>query len=74
LMAEFSARHYYRNRVRFASRFFPERMLWVRRSLVIEFLRHSARGRWLHARIVASVLSRFTVLADEARKTHLSTK
>jgi GT2 family glycosyltransferase len=74
LMAEFSARHYYRNRVRFASRFFPERMPWVRRSLLIEFLRHSVRGRWLHARIVASVLSQFTVLADEARKTHLSTK
>jgi GT2 family glycosyltransferase len=53
---EFSTRMYYRNRIRLAARFFPEHLPAVRRTLVVELLRHALRGRWMHARVVASAL------------------
>jgi GT2 family glycosyltransferase len=52
----FTANLYYRNRIRFAVRFFPTRLPTVRRGMAIEFFRHAARGRWTHARIVAAAL------------------
>jgi GT2 family glycosyltransferase len=62
-MNAFSTRFYYRNRIRFARRFFPERLPAVRLSLSFEFLRQTLRGRWLNARIVAETLRDFRALA-----------
>jgi GT2 family glycosyltransferase len=62
---EFSTRFYYRNRVRFASRYLHERLGVVRRELAWELLRHLLRGRWLHAKIVAAVLADFGRLSRD---------
>ncbi|MDE2348508.1 MAG: glycosyltransferase family 2 protein [Gammaproteobacteria bacterium] len=51
-----TARYYYRNRLRFVARYLPERLGAARRSLLVEMLRHLARGRWQLARVVGSVL------------------
>jgi GT2 family glycosyltransferase len=56
VLPAFTANLYYRNRIRFANRFFPERLRTVQRGLIVEFLRHVLRGRWTHARIVAAAL------------------
>lgn len=56
---EFSTRFYYRNRVRFTSRYLRMRLGAVRRELAWELLRHALRGRWLHAKIIAAVLADF---------------
>jgi GT2 family glycosyltransferase len=56
VMPAFTANLYYRNRIRFAIRFFPKQLPAVKRELAIEFLRHTARGRWTHARVVAAAL------------------
>jgi GT2 family glycosyltransferase len=56
VMPSFTANLYYRNRIRFASRFFPTLLPTVKRGLLVELLRHIARGRWTHARIVAAAL------------------
>jgi len=63
--SEFSTRFYYRNRVRFASRYLHERLGVVRRELAWELLRHLLRGRWLHAKIVAAVLVDFGRLSRD---------
>lgn len=56
VMPAFTANLYYRNRIRFAARFFPTLLPTVKRGLAVEFLRHMARRRWTHARIVAAAL------------------
>jgi GT2 family glycosyltransferase len=56
LMPLFTAKYYYRNRVRIVGRFFPERLGAARRGLALDLLRHSLRGRWGLARVVAAVL------------------
>jgi GT2 family glycosyltransferase len=56
LMPLFTAGFYYRSRLRFVSRFFPERMAAAKRRLFVEMLRHIARGRWSAARLVGSTL------------------
>jgi GT2 family glycosyltransferase len=63
----FTANLYYRNRIRFAVRFFPSQLSTVRRGLAIEFLRHTARGRWTHARIVAAALWDARKIAAQTR-------
>jgi GT2 family glycosyltransferase len=52
----FSAGYYYRNRLRFVARFLPGRLAAAKRSLLEQMLRHIARGRWGHARIVLTTL------------------
>jgi GT2 family glycosyltransferase len=47
---------YYRNRIRFMSRFFPEHLPAARRGLIGELVRFTLKGNWAYARIVASVL------------------
>jgi len=47
---------FYRNRLRFATRFLPQRLAAVKRALFEQMLRHLARGRWVEARIVFSTL------------------
>lgn len=56
IMPVFTARYYYRNRIRFFSRFFPAHMASVKRGLIYDFIRHTLRGRWNMARIVAEAL------------------
>ncbi len=47
---------FYRNRLRFAARFLPQRLAAVKRALFEQMLRHLARGRWGEARVVFSTL------------------
>ena len=63
----FSANLYYRNRIRFAVRFFPTRLPTERRGMFVEFLRHAANGRWTQARIVAAALWDAGKIAAETR-------
>ncbi len=56
LMPLFTAGYYYRSRLRFVSRFFPERKAAAKRKLFEEMLRHIVRGRWGHARVVGATL------------------
>jgi GT2 family glycosyltransferase len=48
--------YYYRSRLRFVKRFLPDRMAAARRQLLMEMLRHLARGRWAAARLVGVTL------------------
>jgi GT2 family glycosyltransferase len=56
IMPLFTAGFYYRSRLRFVSRFFPDRMRAAKRQLFVEMLRHVARGRWAFARLVGETL------------------
>jgi GT2 family glycosyltransferase len=56
IMPLFTAGYYYRSRLRFMSRFFPERMGAAKRRLFVEMLSHLARGRWASARLVGLTL------------------
>jgi GT2 family glycosyltransferase len=56
IMPLFTAGFYYRSRLRFVHRFFPDRMTAARRRLLVEMLKHLARGRWSSARLVVSTL------------------
>ena len=55
-MPLFSLRFYYNNQIRFVQRYFPGRLAAVKRSLFVQMLRHIARGRWAHARLVLTTL------------------
>src|ERR1035441_3722260 len=46
VMPMFTANLYYRNSIRFMSRFFPERMGALRRRLLLEVLRYGLKGEW----------------------------
>jgi len=63
ILEEFSARLYYKNRVRFTSRFFPRNLFKVRYSLCTELGRHLVHGRWVQALIVGQILRRFNEVA-----------
>jgi GT2 family glycosyltransferase len=58
IMPLFTAGVFYRSRLRFVSRFLPDRMAAAKRTLFVEMLRHVARGRWGMARVVGSTLLR----------------
>jgi len=51
-----SSRYYYRNRLRFVTRFLPERLAAAKRAMFEQLLRHLARGRWAQAKIVLTTL------------------
>jgi GT2 family glycosyltransferase len=63
---EFSLNLLYRNQVRFASRFLPERLPALKRSLAWELVRHLLKGRWMPARLVARTLAQSRALAASA--------
>ncbi len=63
-LRDFSMQLRYRNLVRFASRFFPERLGLVRLDLLRTLLRYIAEGRWRGIRIVAGTLRDFDALAS----------
>lgn len=54
--SRFSSELYYRNRLRFVTRFFPGRLAAAKRAMFEQLLRHILRGRWEQARIVFSTL------------------
>lgn len=57
VMSESSLKLLYRNRLRFVSRFLPERLWATKRSLAFELLRHVLKGRWTPARLLFRTLS-----------------
>jgi GT2 family glycosyltransferase len=67
VMPLFTAKYYYRNRIRIVGRFFPGRLGAAKRGLALDLLRHSLKGRWALMRIVAAVLMDSGTLAMEAR-------
>lgn len=65
-VSEFSLNLLYRNQVRFASRFLPERLPALKRSLSFELLRHLLKGRWMPAKLVARTLADARTLVASA--------
>jgi hypothetical protein len=65
VMPAFSAGFYYRNRIRFVRRFFPDRLAVQRRILLSALVRHTLRGRWVLARVVARTLWEFRKIAAQ---------
>jgi hypothetical protein len=55
-MPLFTAGFYYRSRLRFVSRFWPDRIAAAKRKMFFEMLGHLARRRWAAARLVGSTL------------------
>jgi GT2 family glycosyltransferase len=68
LMSVFSTRLYYANRIRFCSRYFPERLSRVKRSLLVDLGRHLFKRRWTHAYIVCRTLCSSGRLAARAQR------
>jgi GT2 family glycosyltransferase len=66
----FSTGFYYRNRLRFVARFLPGRLAAAKWSLFQEMLRHIARGRWGHFRIVCSTLLRADGITANVTRKH----
>jgi GT2 family glycosyltransferase len=60
--SEFSLNLLYRNQVRFAARFLPQRLGALRRSLSWELVRHVLKGRLMQAKLVARTLADFDAL------------
>ena len=56
VMPLFTARLYYRNRIRFVTRFFPDRLNAAKRGLAVDLVRHVLKGRWGNARVVGAAL------------------
>ena len=63
----FATNLYYRNRIRFVTRFFPDRLGAVRLTMITDLLRHVVRGRWPHVRVVAGVLRDSASIAAQVR-------
>jgi GT2 family glycosyltransferase len=56
IMPLLTAGYFYRSRLRFVSRFLPDRMAAARRQLFVEMLGHLARRKWAAARLVGLTL------------------
>jgi GT2 family glycosyltransferase len=67
---QFSTGFYYRNRLRFVARFLPGRLAAAKWSLFEEMLRHIARRRWGHARIVFFTLLRADGITADVTPKH----
>ena len=68
MMPLFTAKYYYRNRIRIVARFFPEALGAAKRGLALDLARHLLRGRWGLTRVVASALWDAGALAAAARR------
>lgn len=55
-LPHFTANLFYRNRLRFMRRFFPEHYAAAKRSLLIELLRFACKLDWPHVRLLAGIL------------------
>jgi GT2 family glycosyltransferase len=67
VMPLFTAKYYYRNRIRIVGRFFPEKMGAAKRGLALDLVRHSLKGRWGHMTVVAGALWNAGKLAAAAQ-------
>ena len=67
VMPAFTTGFYYRNRIRFVRRFFPDKLAVQQRILLLELVRHTFRGRWVHARVVAGALWQFKKIAAQVQ-------
>ena len=56
VVSEFSQRLFYRNRIRFIGRFFPQRKFSALASMVFELVRHILKRRFQHAKLLAGAL------------------
>ena len=54
--SEFALNLLYRNQLRFAARFLPERLGQVQRKLLVELLRQAVKGHWTAARLLLRAL------------------
>jgi GT2 family glycosyltransferase len=63
----FTSNLYYRNRIRFASRFLPHALHAVRRRMLWDACYYVLKGHWATARLVASILIHSRRIALEAR-------
>ncbi len=68
VQGEFSLNLLYRNQVRFAARFLPERLPALKRKLAGELLGHVLKRRWMPARVVARTLADAARLAAPERR------
>ncbi len=66
VMPAFTANLYYRNRIRFMSRFFPGFLPATNRGLTLELFRFAMKGNWRQARVIASVLWNARQIASQA--------
>lgn len=64
----FSTRFFYRNRIRFSSRFYPQHLGKTKRGMVVEMMRHLVRGRWTHVQLIIATLLDADRLSTEARE------
>lgn len=55
IMPMFTANLYYRNGIRFMSRFFPERLGALKRRLLLEVLRYGLKGEWALSKLVLGI-------------------
>jgi GT2 family glycosyltransferase len=69
VLPTYSANFYYRNRLRFTSRFFPDSIGAVKRSLVFALMRTALTGHWSHTYLLAKVLRHANTIAADARET-----
>lgn len=70
----FTTQLYYRNRVRFMSRFYPQYLARVRRGLLRELMHFTLKGQWGYARVVAAVLWNARNIAASARAPAVSSR
>lgn len=68
-MPAFSANLFYRNRIRFISRFFPQHLRATKRGFMQIMLRYVIKGRWTEARIIGRILLQADRIAHEALQT-----
>lgn len=61
--SEFSLGLLYRNQVKFASRFMPERLPALRRKFVLEWVKHLIRWQLVEAKVVGRTLREFHAIA-----------
>lgn len=69
VVSAFSLNLLYRNRIRFVSRFLPDRLASTRWALRKELIRHLLKARWMPAKLVARTLRDFNALVASAAPT-----
>jgi GT2 family glycosyltransferase len=66
VLPTFAANYYYRNRLRFTSRFFPQFLGAAKRTLLMELLRTAAKGQWSRTLLLARILLDANAIAVQA--------
>jgi GT2 family glycosyltransferase len=73
-LPSFTGNLFYRNHLRFTSRFFPESLSAVKRGLFVQLLRFAAKGRGSDALMLARILLHADAIAAEAIRTASETR